>query len=450
MRRTGRGHVAGSVEVSGPSGGELSGERRYATFRRMTSRAWVGLLLMVVACGDDAEPGVDAMVRQPADGEVAVRVIRGGVGAEAGQRVVFQRADSSVIADVATDEDGMARAIVPAENFVTIFDDVRREILTWRNVPPGSEPLYFLQLYFPPAPSECRFELTAPLDPGAASYLFYATAGGQGHGVPIGPGDASTGSPTATGEVVINGNGGVSDILVVSRNADGSPRAAIFESQVFIPDTLGSLDLTGATYTPMTQQIVQLAGFEGPIDGYRELHSRQGGFLMRTEVTAPGAMNIALATPVIPDATQQFDIASTATGGRVLTWGPLTPSTLIDASESLRQGTAPAYDAASRALTWVEAETGLEASQVELRVRTQVGVDFWQWVIRGPHEGTRLPIPVLPATPAIPSPVVGAIESLELQRVPVGYRLSFQAPSALIPATLTPGESGVSLIEVVQ
>ena len=421
-------------------------------------RSVLALVIALAACGDDDFNGLpdapvppDTTTDGPTEGLVKLTITSGTTPVE-GVKVYFQNSDSSMVAAVTTDADGVASAVMEPGGFVTAIDPFPQIpqggapppiLKTFAGVKPGDELVLHQRDFNPPGVLVNILANPEP-DDAASSYQVFAPC--LFGGVPI-P-NLGAGSGGVSGQVFLAGCGGTTDLTIVAFDgSSGLPTDSFTATGVALVDR-GTIDLTGEVYTNPETVTFEYTGVPaniGAIDITSLLATSRGG-----QFTVLGGAIIDNGTGITPDIVRPvIDNALQITSSRafgpangrhnVLEWGPkttayslamgnvLTPSILINEIDSL-----PAYDLAAKTVRWTVAETD-GGQQPDFIV---VAADFerkapvferWLWDIAAPAvapaEAVRFP--VLPAPDDRFNPVVGDsfqdVDELILAKVPGGY-----------------------------
>lgn len=195
----------------------------------MRKAAWGALIATAVSCGDNRAPLFDAATtaadasskdaRSDAALSTMVRVVvaQPPVG---GVRVVFHSAQGDVTADLTTDSNGHAEALVDPGSWVTVISEPpgKVRVYTVANVEPGD-----VIAIGEPQPAPTTMTVALPTWPSAASYRLYAPGCGEWPAVPPRTLAAMRCAP-----------GFVTDMALVAYGANGQALAAAVRSDVSV------------------------------------------------------------------------------------------------------------------------------------------------------------------------------------------------------------------------
>ena len=395
-------------------------------------RLLVGLsVAFAFGCGDEGKvnklPDAPLPPDAPASGTVSIEILE-GITPRVGVRVLFQNADSSVVADTTTGTDGKASATMEAGGYVTAIDPFvglpqgvqTTELRTIAGVKPGDQ----LRLYERAEEgAPLSVDVTVPLDGNAASYtvstnclLDYPVVGGE---------------PT---QVQLAGCGATAAFLVETYDSQGAPQSSFFKQSVPLAAG-GAIDLSGETYaavpdatfsyTNVAANVTSLSVYgirETPLGSIHE-------FTAGADVSA-GAATVIRKVPAIPNATAATLTAFSGpmyTQHMVAEWGPASATYALDATGLfLREFTAPAtLDAAAHAVTWMQAADGAQPDFVVVNTyldRDSGGtLQSWEWQIAAPAASSVV-LPVLPdSSPLNPQPGDTGFFYVTAAKVPGGY-----------------------------
>lgn len=405
----------------------------------------------MVACGDDGganklpdAPLADAATPDTPDQPVPARLTikRDGVGVE-GIDVYFQNADSSLVAKVPTNANGVAEARIAPGAFVTVVNPFERvltglrqvDVQTFAGVQPGDQ----LQLSEgSPERIYTNIQATIDPDPNGAQYKMWATCkifydksdATMPYYFSVGSGGSDR--PTATTDLVNCGS--TTDMLIESEDGTGSSAGWIFKDDVAVSEG-ASIDITDAyTATPtVTLQYTDLPTTVFSIYASNVLATSDGPLWREAlSIGSGGGSSISYQRPAPPTATQVFftnlSLSSGPTSHYVVDWMPITTAPTLSLSNALlrRITSAPAYDAATATATWVEEATGEAPDLAIARVTaTRDGTPLaWSWRLAGPVSGATLKYPTLPSEIAqynVAADDDVAIYDLTVAKVPGGY-----------------------------
>jgi hypothetical protein len=369
---------------------------------------WFAGLAMVLAigCGDDDKMGrpPDAPP-PPSDGAmdasssvVSLEIVEGTTPL-AGVRVVFQAADSTVIADTMTGADGKASATMDAGGYVTAIDPFPTpqgapELRTFAGVKPGDQ----LQLFERPRDeTPITIDVTVPLDPNALSYTVSTNclldAGVIG------------GEPS---QLQLIGCGPTANLLVETYDDISRPVSSIYKESVALADG-GSIDLSAEPYTaapavtfaysnlPEGATAVNVYGIRetalGSIHQFSALADVTAGTAMLTHKVPQTANATAARLSTVYGATYTQHIIAES--------GPVSTSYAVDGTGLfLPEFTGPAMlDTEAHAIRWSTTGGMAQPDFVLVRAFLNRGggtPQAWRWVVAAPP-GDAVVLPVLPA-----------------------------------------------------
>lgn len=364
-----------------------------------------GAVLVAAGCGDDGGSGpVDAGGDRGAPGQVTVVAMVAATPA-AGVPVYFQDYPEHVVAPVVTDAAGRATAEVATGGVVTAIlpsSGAQRggaalagQLYTFVGVEPGDELVagdLFAQasgrsidVIVPPEARSTLYRVDTTCASGTVGLLEPATA-------PV------------TIAVDLAGCGAVTDVAVLAR----APGVDKVMSALAVPVVAGQpITLTGTWAAPYRAQVVVTGAPAGPrLSVEQVLWTARGKVAVaRAEVTSSGGRASAdLDLPWAPGPALQHwtmvGLPSAGGGAAVVTeWGPHDGVHTLDLGGRLLPSIAgaPSYSVAGRAVTWTEAGAGaaVDHAIAELLVN-RPGDGQWSWLVVGPRDGTRLPLPRLP------------------------------------------------------
>jgi hypothetical protein len=368
-------------------------------------RIWLCLILLA-ACSSGPSTGADGGGGggdgPPPSGTPVTALVDNGGAPVANARVVFQNADSSVVADTVTDAGGSASASMEAGGFVTVVSpsNIGDTLQTIAAVAPG-DALVFHRVDRSVAPT---FSLTVPSNPGTTIYSVDMTC----HGIAVidvgsaGHDTQGSDSVTGTGQVE-NCPSGVVDMLITPTDTN----LALLARDV--PINAGPVVITGA-YAPNVSVTVDAtnvpAGY--PDLGFEYKVQTPRGTLLDSYELDGSAMVVAGAesgTLTVPAGDygfvdrQAFDTGSTLDELDAIGWGSSHAATLArDLSGAALPGFAsvPQFDAATHALTW-QATAGTATPTIALSwVEGERNGTTWQWLITEPYTAGAVTYPVLP------------------------------------------------------
>jgi hypothetical protein len=363
-------------------------------------------LLLLAACGTP-DPDIPQPDGPFVPGPVSIAITLRGAPV-VNVPVIFQNADSEVVASTVTDFEGKANAEIDGDSFVTVIEpretSAPREILTTFAGVQGGDELH-LDLA-PLGPTDvAQFKLTIEADPAADAIGGHRVLTSCG---PIEGFNLTTDvDPPGTTQVV--GCGDTTDILVVSLDEFGEPLRSRRHTAVALTGTItlnGSFvpfEVTNLTY----RNIPAGVGFVG---AYRGFATETGIFFDLSAGVVPdaaqgevpikvpassGAIAITASSTIpLPDelGTQLvIDWAEDAGGDYLLDVG---------AAALPRYTEPPRFETARRTATWAEGDGDTEPDLVRVRLviyRPEIPLGTaWEWRMIGPRTGTSVTYPKLP------------------------------------------------------
>jgi hypothetical protein len=422
----------------------------------------------LAACGDDEGKGhlADAPLgvqdAEPADATQAIQPVTVTVTSNgspaSGLTVYFQNADSSLVSDTKTGDDGKASAVMAAGGFVTVIESVMTQsgsgsgngptqLATFAGVKPGDN-LHDDLGGMATEIASITFDVSVPNEQVGNEYLLYSTCGGRiSLGQGTGPVASARGlhsrvavAEPVTNTVTLSGCNGTADLLVLSQDGDHVTTGWQYKSDVAVADGM-AISLT-ADYQPPVDTTFDYTKVPDTISGLmvsRELHTAHGSLylgdsvftdLNGTEATATIAMP---APPGVSMLTTSTDQPTSGNGQQTfLAWGPATASYALPYGDVALEGyaTRPRLDAASHAITWT-ANPGVAADLVlggynSSRSDDQEVFHSWNWRIVAPYSAAQaaLSFPVLPTTVFDFNPKdtdSPSVQRLTTAKVPGGY-----------------------------
>jgi hypothetical protein len=350
-----------------------------------TKRALLGLLGLAYGCGGGSGSGVDAAPLIDAVGDavgdaapdsapaaVRVTVETFGIAPVSGATVYFQDVDSTLVAEVETDAQGHASAMLAAGGFVTVLlpidpdSPAQRRARTIAGAQPGDDLHVFYTSPYPnlDPPPPTTFPMSIPADP-QHTYSLWSSCGVTNE-VP--------GQAPASSDVTLRcRHPGPVDLLVVSDDltrslyapnitiASGVP-VALTGSYVAAEDV--AFHYAGFDRSPaigITQAIYGPNGEVAVIGGGDTLIT--GGTATRSYPRPPTVDTLALTESLWR---YQPRAATDPQFVFVYDWGPTPGSYALDAADVQPRAltTQPTYDPATRVVRWTEGTAGLEPGAV--------------------------------------------------------------------------------------
>jgi len=389
----------------------------------------------------DAAASADASPDAPAVGLVSASVIQNGVP-QVGVHVLFNNADSSLVADIMTDANGSASQQMAAGGFVTAIGPFplasTADMYTVADVQPGDQ-LVFAQTV--PVTGGGSVSVTTALVPNAATYLMNSPCAG-GSLTPL--------SDRAIGGLVTSGCT-TTGFIIVAADGSGAPLASLYDPSLTVPfGSAFTLDLTAEAYEPAQTATYTVAHVPGTsVTVAYGVYSAQG-FLGSTGTFGPlsaGSASLTLqhlsAAGLTGAVTTSY--ATNLGGFRITDWLDGGSDYTLDAAALQLPGfeTTAVYDLFRQTITWTP-RGGTAAPDL---VRAQVsftGDDNFHWRIVAPYTGGSITFPVLAGhTPALDDRFT--LNDLEVVQVTGGwnaYRARLVATPTLSASpylTSTPG-----------
>lgn len=379
-----------------------------------------GAVAAIVACGDDGgahklpdAPLSDATPDTPDTPQpVRLTILQNGSGVE-GVNVYFQNANSSLVAKVPTDANGVAEAVVDPNAFVTVVDPFGQpvptggpppaQIRTVAGVQPGDQLRLVSNIG---RQALTLINLSAPQDPNASQFdyrawstcldtLYYESPG-------LSTGSGSTDRPA--GGIDLRNCGATTDLLVESGNGSGASVGYIFKDNIAVAND-ANIDLQDAYVASGSNELnySDIPSNVSSIYARNVIATSDGPLWIRDGYVGTGSGGPypwSYTRPEPAGSTQIFDANMSVGLGshHVVDWKPVADaSTFSLATTLLREFMGNnTYDAATHTATWDEAATGVapEFAIVEvLNYGTTVSVD---WHLAGVPTAGALAFPVLP------------------------------------------------------
>lgn len=437
-------------------------------------RVALGLFLVLVAaaCGDD---GINRIPDNPPPPDGAMDgppqpvtlTITDGATPREGVVVLFQNADSSLVARGMTDGSGVASAVMMPGGFVTAINPFGTgtpsavdgtSLRTFAGVKPGDQ----LRLHQPAEQTELAITFVVPIDPEAATYLLWTSCGSQDITSNGGGGSGSgSGSGTPGGLVTLYGCGATIDLVIETRDASFEPLGAIVRTDVAVSPDM-TIDLSSEAYAATVAQPLAYANVPG---GFTTLNASYAlvtdrGSLLEANASADltaGAASAMFRRPDVPGATvvAQTSFFNGSLGRHsVIDWGAPGPYTFDGAGVFLREyASVPEFDVQAHKFGWTTspgAQPDLVLSYAYFSRPDGKGSQSWSWNIAAPYTGDSLVFPVLPAEQAELNPAVddtASFDELVMMKVPGGYDAVRANVLSLDERGLVVGASGRAVVE---
>ncbi len=410
-----------------------------------------GLLVSIIACatcGDDesnrghladAPPLADGAT--PIDGAVGELQPVTVVVSVQGQprkdvQVYFQNADSTVVADAKTGDDGQAHAVMQAGGFATVIeppvsqegsgnDNGPTEIATFAGVKPGD----VLRDDILPVTAATQVSVNISVANEGLNHNYYAFttchATSFEGGIFVGTGTAVEAqpqliagrkplavarAPVEVDDVQLTSCGGTADILVVAKDSDNQLTGWQYKSAVAITAGM-TIAFDGAYQAPVDTQFnyTKLPDSISGFDVSRELHTARGTLYISDPQSADASDGSASTTIAMPApagvamATTSVEQPTTGAGrSTVVDWGAALPTYNLaysDVALSLFT-TDPVLDVDAHAMTWSEQARGSADFVIARYGASRPGANdttiSWRWRITAPYTPGKVVFPVLP------------------------------------------------------
>ncbi len=373
-------------------------------------RAYLALLLAVVACGDDsnhglpdAPPGIDSPL--PIDGAlptVSVTVSLLGVP-QSGVPVYFLNQDSTVVSSTTTDAGGTASAMMMAGGSVTVLAPAEltatasTEIYTWEAVRGGD--MLQLPLDAPSVAATATITVTIPVDGAAVGYTLYSACA-----------DPTELTTDGNNTVTLANCGATTDLLAVASDGSGAPLDEIFVPAAAVAD--GDTVAFAGPYTAIGQTTYSYTNVGADVESVQTMEelATNAGVLYGGQVTDTLTTGAATGMQPFPTATGSIDIFETQFNPTVdaigelatLEWGSANAAYALDVSTLAlpEYATAPAVTAATHKVEWTENIGGQtpDFTWVTFDVtREGAAIPSWTWRIIDSHPpNDQITIPTLP------------------------------------------------------
>lgn len=308
-------------------------------------------------------------------------------GPRSGVPVLFQNANSSLVAQVVTDADGKASATMVAGGFVTTISPVASfegSLHTFVGVKPGDELRDFID-----DRGSMSVTVTVPFPAGAVGLSLWTTCHDRSNSSSIG---LDPGTPTLTATVTVPRCAGMADVLVEAV-ANGEVTQTLYKANVALASG-ATIDLTTESFVAL--QDVDLSYSNVPGNGMVDLDVKAvtpNGFLGGLNgITRPSIPKV----PAIPSSTLLVDAHSGR--HRVMQWGVTSPYALDFGSLVLPSfASPPTINTSGTTLSWALTTTGQAPDFIVTNSTFERGI-VWFWRIVSPYSPTnQLTLPVLPA-----------------------------------------------------
>jgi len=357
---------------------------------------------------------LDAAIDAPPDANpadlVTVTAIFNGQ-AVAGDTVYFLAPDDTLIAEAATDANGVASASMPAGGSVTrvSFDGTTGTLQSWLGVKPG-DALRSADFDNGVAPIPEQITATVPSDPDPAASLVYVstTCGAQGVFDP----------PTV--QLYLRCSPGTSDFLVFSRTVTGEALDAFLVPDVAFAN--GDVVALTGTFAPFDDVPITVSGLPSTAPSINAQQLWVDNFMFQDTATATVTGGSATATlrDLVGSGGRRLVEASfwpaSHTSALVVSWGPPAASYAFDLTGKVMAAitSAPTIDVSSSRVTWSLGATGNVPDFTIVNTQTTVGAVQWTWDLAGPGDPAGgLHIPVIPTDLYDFSPRTGGLSRVQ-------------------------------------
>jgi hypothetical protein len=312
-------------------------------------------LSLLAACGNDPSPThPDAPAPMPdaapAGPEVALTITLDGKPL-ADQAVVFQNADSSVVASTRTDASGVTRAALAPGGFVTaVVPDTQNAgsqlVDSFVTAQPDDD-LHLALTTFPSKAVSLSITFPADPDPAVTSYELLTSCGIT---------DAAP--PTAT--VDLQGCGDTIDLVIASFDKNQAPVHALYAPSVSIGG--GSATVAGSykALLPQTFTYTNVSPVATRVDALEIVRGPHGTVFFAGGSATPANGQATVSTSTV-DGAGLFQIslhsfhphAGVFDDQSVFVWGPSDAGDTIDDTDRLADYTsAPSFSTTNHDLTW--------------------------------------------------------------------------------------------------
>lgn len=390
------------------------------------------LSVAAAACGDDGVHHLPDAPPAPDPRTVTLTITRGRAP-QPGIEVHFQNADSSLVATVRTDADGVAAAEMDAGGFVTAVGPFEQGVdastlFSYAGVKPGDE----LKLNDQSQPDLIGVDVRVSIEPSASYYLLHTSCNFGEYNV-SGSSGSGSGSSGPGGRIELPACG-TTDVLLETQDIDGIPDKYIYLADVAVSEG-GTIDLTGQAYRDVADVTYAYTHVPAGVFGVFGVTSLMNATGLSYYRTFGAAVDNGAATTTerrsTPPGVRHLVSSEFFTGGYgthyVDEWGPAGDYALDLEGMLLREyATRPVFDAADRTLAWTTMPTGVEPDLVYSQLRfVRNETREWRWHLVAPAGATdALAFPALPGDAQQFNPLATdavEYENLQTAKVAGGY-----------------------------
>ncbi len=345
------------------------------------------------AAPPDAAPGTPVRVTVRYDGMPVKDVA-----------VFYQNADSTLVAKVLTDVDGVASAVLADGGFVTAVDAIpvvfgglaTHDLRTWSGVKAGDE----LRIEWGTSTADgITIGITAPSDPGAVDHVVGVSCTGPFF---LNAPDGTHPKPYLE-DAYLPMCAAMADVVIETRDDQGIPLKYAYQQNVML--TNGGRYDANVTYAPIPMSTWTWTNVTGTsVSGITSIESPRG-YLMDVYdfadiMNGTGTMSWGLAP--IPGAraltTSEVDQGE-FTRHTWLDWGPASSLTYDLGSPLPTATTAPTYDFVARKVGWTASASTVtpDTTYLEMSIYRPNPEQSWSWAAVAAHTGSSITLPDLPA-----------------------------------------------------
>jgi hypothetical protein len=375
-------------------------------------RGLIAVAALMFGCGGDPVRHVVDAAPQP-DGTVAIDAppqvqtvtltVQKDGAPQAGIRVYYLNADSSLVASMTTNAAGVTSATMAAGGYVVALDPLglggkgEHRISMFAGVKPGDH----LQLHNPPLldSTAISFTMTIPTDAtiGVAHYM-YATSCSSGEITPV------LAAVTVSGPVTLYGCNGVADIMIYTTDTNLNVLSSFYVANQAVADAQ-PLDLSAQTYASVPARTYTVSNHPAG--------NTNGVYIGDTSVSPRGVIYPGPSRSITGDPAVTQVPTPTFTGAlhvvrsdfnnagiaahHFIDWGPYATTYALDLGARILPdfATRPVFEQPTHSITWNETGTNepdfVFADGSGYRASTS-----WYWQIVGPRTGAYLTLPLLP------------------------------------------------------
>ena len=419
-------------------------------------------LVLLAACGDvsnnhhivDSALSGDAQNDAPGSTSAVTVTMKDSLGAIVNSKVYFQGNDSTLIATVATDANGVASAGMPDGGYVTIVDPdstTTGAVRTWAGVKNGDSLIYDTSRA---AAVNSTVSFSLPRFPANAFAVTYTVSTPCGSTPNVSPPAGVAGAfPVA----VVLTCGPTTDVLVEVLD----PNLKLLDT-LFVADQPVSngatVDYGAKAYVAAVTRNFSLnnnvAAKAWTVTDRFEV--AQGGFFTASSTgTAANPSTASLIEPALPANTLDLltlrQVANN-TALQIESWGPTGGTVALDISQMLLPnfGAAPTFDVASHTAVWTQTPNTATADFTEaVLVITRGETPVAAWAMITPNTMSA-PFPVLPGDAATYNVLASDTvrSAVELVKYPGGWDAA--RPALFQSSSEPPGATGTLLTSTYQ